>query len=70
MGRTSLRAEQKKNSTVQIKSIIFIHVKFDIMKQIKISCYNNSNIEILTSEIIITITVKTITIIKLPREIK
>ena len=39
------------------------------MKQIKIPCYNNSNIEVLTSKIIITLTVKTITIIKLPREI-
>ena len=40
------------------------------MKQIKIPCYNNSNIEVLTSKIIITITVKTITIIKLHREKK
>ena len=40
------------------------------MKQIKISCHNNNNIEVLASKIIITITVKTIVIIKLPREKK
>ena len=38
------------------------------MKQIKIHCHNNSNIEILISKIIITITVKTIKNIKVPRE--
>ena len=38
------------------------------MKQINISYYNKSNIEILTSKIVVTITVKTIKIIKLNRE--
>ena len=40
------------------------------MKQIKIPCHNNNNIKVLTSKIIITLTVKTITIIKKPREKK
>ena len=40
------------------------------MKQINISYYNNNNIKVLTFKIITTITVKTIKIIKLPREKK
>ena len=39
-----------------------------MMKQMNIPYYNNSNIEVLTSKIIITITAKIIKIIKLPRE--
>ena len=40
------------------------------MKQIKIHYHKNNNIEVLTSKNIITITIKIIKIIRLPREKK
>ena len=55
-------------TTLWIEQTIFITVKFDIMKQINTPYYNISNIEVLASKIIITITTKIIKIIKLPRE--
>ena len=43
-----------------------MHARFDLMKQINKPYYNNKNIKALISKNIITITAKTIKIIKLP----
>ena len=50
--------------------MISIYANFNIMKQINTPYYNNKNIGVVTSKIIIAITIKTIKNIKLFREKK